>query len=181
MNTSKAEFRSVHSSYNEKTHVFSTQTLWTDKALEVDARVWWDYYYWGSRKKVLHDSDFRVATRVRVTSQPASIDSAERCWKVYANINCAKRNRLGPERAAIRRAVSLCFYAVHWTFPGDSERLCTQDFSGFRESHYPCQWMLIVQEPEGASGLWFQAKVWDTLHARMIPNLTATSGSQAAS
>ncbi len=63
--------------------------------------------------------------------------------------------------------------------PEDSERLCTQDFSGLPESHYPCQWMLIVQEPEGASGLWFQVKVWDTLHARMIPNLTTTS--QAAS
>lgn len=48
----------------------------------------------GSGKKVLHD----FATRV--TSQPVSIGSAERCWKAYANINCAKRNRLGPERAA---------------------------------------------------------------------------------
>ena len=33
-------------------------------------------------------------------SQPVSIGSAERCWKAYANINCAKRNRLDPERAA---------------------------------------------------------------------------------
>ena len=43
--------------------------------------------------KVLHD----FATRV--TSQPVSIGSAERCWKAYANINlnCAKRKRLGPE------------------------------------------------------------------------------------
>ena len=52
----------------------------------------WDY--WGSGKKVLYD----FATRV--TSQPASICSAERYWKAYANIYCAKRNRLGPERAA---------------------------------------------------------------------------------
>ena len=35
-----------------------------------------------------------------VTSQPVWIGSAERCWKAYANIHCAKRNRLGPERAA---------------------------------------------------------------------------------
>ena len=48
----------------------------------------------GSGKKVLHD----FATRV--TSQPVSIGSAERCWKAYANINCAKRKRLGSERAA---------------------------------------------------------------------------------
>jgi hypothetical protein len=90
--TYKAEFRS----YKEKTDIFSAQTLWTDKALEVDAHVWW--VYWGSGTKMLHD----FATRV--TSQPVSIGSAERCWKAYANIHCAKRNRLGsvysPERAA---------------------------------------------------------------------------------
>ena len=43
---------------------------------------------------MLHD----FATRV--TSQPVSIGSAERCWEACANINCAKRKRLGPERAA---------------------------------------------------------------------------------
>ena len=42
--------------------------------------------------------DTRFGTRV--TSQPVSIGSAERCWKAYANIHCAKRNRLGPGRAA---------------------------------------------------------------------------------
>jgi hypothetical protein len=88
LHTYKAEFRS----YKEKTDIFSAQTIWTDKALEVDAHVWWDY--WASGKKVLHD----FATRV--TSQPVSIGSAERCWKAYANIHCAKRNRLGPGRAA---------------------------------------------------------------------------------
>jgi hypothetical protein len=88
LHTYKAEF----GSYKEKTDIFSAQTIWTDKALEVDAHVWWDY--WASGKKVLHD----FATRV--TSQPVSIGSAERCWKAYANIHCAKRNRLGPGRAA---------------------------------------------------------------------------------
>ncbi len=75
-------------SFKKKTDIVSTQTRWTDKALEVDVHVWC------SGKKVLHD----FATRV--TSQPVSIGSAERCWKAYANINCAKRNRLDPERAA---------------------------------------------------------------------------------
>jgi hypothetical protein len=58
LHTYKAEF----GSYKEKTDIFSAQTIWTDKALEVDAHVWWDY--WASGKKVLHD----FATRV--TSQP---------------------------------------------------------------------------------------------------------------
>ena len=88
LHTYKAEFRR----YKEKTDILSAPTIWADKELEVDAHVWWGY--WGSGKKALHD----FATRV--TSQPVSIGSAERCWKAYANIHCTKRNRLGPERAA---------------------------------------------------------------------------------
>ena len=58
-------------SNKEKTHVFSTQTLWTEKALEVDAHVWWDY--WGSGKKeVLHD----FATRV-TASRPRSVQRSD--------------------------------------------------------------------------------------------------------
>ena len=76
-----------------KTDIFSAQTIWTERALGVDAHVWWDN--WGSGKKVLHD----FATRV--TSQPVSIGSAERCWKAYANIHCAKRNRLGSRAAKL--------------------------------------------------------------------------------
>ena len=89
LHTYKAEFRS----YKEKTDIFSAQTIWTERALGVDAHVWWDN--WGSGKKVLHD----FATRV--TSQPVSIGSAERCWKAYANIHCAKRNRLGSRAAKL--------------------------------------------------------------------------------
>jgi hypothetical protein len=71
-----------------------------DKALEVDAHVWWGYWprrgvlMFGRGKKVLHD----FATPSRVTSRPVSIGSTERCWKAYANIHCAKRNRLGNEQ-----------------------------------------------------------------------------------
>ena len=89
LHTYKAEFRS----YKEKTDIFSAQTIWTERALGVDAHVWWDN--WGSGKKVLHD----FATRV--TSQPVSIGSAERCLKAYANIHCAKRNRLGSRAAKL--------------------------------------------------------------------------------
>jgi hypothetical protein len=78
LHTYKAEFRR----YKEKTDILSAPTIWADKELEVDAHVWWGY--WGSGKKALHD----FATRV--TSQPVSIGSAERCWKAYANIHCAK-------------------------------------------------------------------------------------------
>ena len=70
LHTYKAEFRR----YKEKTDNFSAQTIWTDKALEVDAHVWWDY--WGSGKKVLHD----FATRV--TSLPVSIGSASDVGKL---------------------------------------------------------------------------------------------------
>ena len=71
--TYTAEFRR----YKETTDIFSAPTIWTDKALEVDAHVWWDY--WGSGKKVLHDFV------TRGTSQPVSIgsESARRCWKAY--------------------------------------------------------------------------------------------------
>ena len=78
--------------------------------LEADAHVWWDY--WGSGKKVLHD----FATRV--TGQPVSIGSAERCWEACANIHCAKRNRLGPERAAKLTCVQYNMRLRHaWDHP----------------------------------------------------------------
>ena len=106
LHTYKAE---IHS-YEEKTDVFSTPTLWTDKVLEADAHVWWDY--WGSGKKVLHDF------AARVTGQPVSIGSAERCWEACGNIHCAKRNRLGPERAAKLTCVQYNMRLRHaWDHP----------------------------------------------------------------
>ncbi len=65
VHTYRAEFRR----YKEKTYLCSTRTLWTDKALEVDAHVW------------------LAAT----SAQPRLIDSSEHS---SINLNLRKRNSI---------------------------------------------------------------------------------------
>ena len=83
LHTYKAEF----GSYKEKTDIFSAQTIWTDKALEVDAHVWWDY--WASGKKVLHDFATRVTSSRSRSAQRSDVGKRMRTFTAPNEIDLA--------------------------------------------------------------------------------------------
>ena len=70
--------------------IFS-RPLVIQEARDIEPREFWYEYGWDHPELQLMGC--------RVTSQPASMTSAERNWKDHSEIHCSKRNRLLPETA----------------------------------------------------------------------------------
>ena len=97
LHTYKAEFRS----YKEKTDIFSAQTIWTERALGVDAHVWW--HNWGLGKKGCCTTSPHVSRASQ--SRSAQLSDVGRLMRTSTAPN---ETDLAPEQQSSHSRITTC-------------------------------------------------------------------------